>query len=42
MCLAGGHLSSLGVLVFSAFVAPGTASSVSAAMFMGLGLPGRG
>ncbi len=42
MCLAGGHLSNLGVLAFSAYMALGTASSASAAMFMGLGLPGRG
>ncbi len=39
MCLAGGNL---GVLAFSAYMALGTASSASAAMFMGLGLPGRG
>ncbi len=42
MCLAGGRLSNLGVLAFSAYMALGTASSASAAMFMGLGLPGRG
>ena len=42
MWLAGGHLSNLGVLAFSAYMALGTASSASAAMFMGLGLPGRG
>ncbi len=40
----GGHLSNLGVLAFSAFMAFGAASPVSAeVMFMGLGdLPGRG
>ncbi len=38
MCFAGGNL---GVLAFSAYMALGTASSASAAMFMGLGdLPG--
>ncbi len=43
MCLAGGHLSNLGVLAFSAYMAIGAAASASAeAMFMGLGLPGRG
>ncbi len=38
-----GHLSNLGVLAFSAFVAFGTTSPAFAeAMFMGLGdLPGR-
>ncbi len=39
ICLARGNL---GVLAFSAYMALGTASSASAAMFMGLGLPGRG
>ena len=40
----GGHLSNLGVLGFSAFVAFGMASPASAeAVFMGLGdLPGKG
>ena len=44
MCLAGGHLSNLGILAFSAFVALGTASPAFAeAMFMGLcEVPGRG